>query len=125
MKAYLASPIGLFIVCLAGCGGQPLEPWHTANLTNEFVADMADEVQTFDDYLALEDLLFEELQAEVYAETGTGPEYALVRYSSGSAADPESAAFLFLGACHAASSLVEVSGGDRIETAHSSRNSSG
>jgi alpha-beta hydrolase superfamily lysophospholipase len=80
--------IGILAACLAGCGGQPLEPWHTANLTNEFVASMADEVSTFDDYLALEDRLFEELQTRVYTEVGTGPEYAIVRYSSGSAADP-------------------------------------
>ena len=89
MRICTALPTGLAVLCLAGCGGQPLEPWHTANLTNEFVADMADDVRTFDEYLALEDRLFEELQAEVYAETGVGPEYALVRYSSGSAADPE------------------------------------
>ena len=89
MRAYLALPIGVLIACLAGCGGQSLEPWHTANLSSEFTAGMSDEVQTLEDYLALEDRLFDELQAEVYAEVGTGPEYALVRYSTGSAADPE------------------------------------
>ena len=89
MKICNTVAIGILAACLAGCGGQPLEPWHTANLTNEFVASMADEVSTFDDYLALEDRLFDELQTKVYAEIGTGPEYVLVRYSSGSAADPE------------------------------------
>ncbi len=89
MRAYLALPIGVLLVYLSSCGGQPLKPWHTANLSSEFTAGMSNEVQTFEDYLALEDRLFEELQAEVYAEVGTGPEYALVRYSTGSAADPE------------------------------------
>lgn len=87
MKAYFALSIG--IVCVAGCGGQPLERWHTAVLESEFTAGMIDEVQTFEDYLALEESLFDELQTKVYAEVGTGPEYAIVRYSSGSAADPE------------------------------------
>ena len=87
MRVYFATLIG--VACLGGCGGQPLEPWHTADLTTEFVASMVDEVRTFDDYLALEERLFEELQTEVYAEVDTGPEYALVRYSSGSAADPD------------------------------------
>ena len=71
MKNCRALPFGLLIAILAGCGGQRLEPWHTADLTNEFVAGMADEVRTFDDYLALEDRLFDELQTKIYAEVGT------------------------------------------------------
>ena len=73
---------------IASCGGQPLEPWHTVRLAEEFEADMVDDVRDLAEYLALEDRLFAELEAEVYAEVGTGPEYALIRYSSGSAADP-------------------------------------
>lgn len=73
---------------LAACGGQPLEPWHTASLSAEFDAGTAEEVQTFGDYLALEDRLFDELREEVYSQVDTGPEFALVRYSAGSAADP-------------------------------------
>ncbi len=87
MKIHFTLLIG--IACLIGCSGQPLKPWHTAKLETEFTAGMADEVQSFEDYLALEDRLFDELRSEVYAEVGTGPEYAIVRYSSGSAADPE------------------------------------
>jgi len=77
------------VAWLGGCGGQPLQPWHTVKLSSEFTADMSDEVRTFEEYLALEDRLFEELRAEVYSQVETGPEYALVRYSSGSAADPD------------------------------------
>lgn len=49
---------------------------------------MAEDVITLQDYLALEDRLFQELRDEVYAETPTGPEFALLRYSSGSMSDP-------------------------------------
>jgi alpha-beta hydrolase superfamily lysophospholipase len=72
-----------------GCGGPPLESWHTEKLTAEFTAEMANEIRTFADYIQLEDRLFAQLEEEVYARTETGPEYALVRYSSGSAADPQ------------------------------------
>jgi alpha-beta hydrolase superfamily lysophospholipase len=69
--------------------GPPLEPWHTEHLSAEFTVRDADDVRTFDDYLALEDRLFEQLREEVYDATETGPAYALWRYSSGSAADPQ------------------------------------
>ncbi|MBE9543629.1 MAG: alpha/beta hydrolase, partial [Proteobacteria bacterium] len=71
------------------CAGPPLKPWHSEKLTEEFTAEMADEIRTFDDYRQLEDRLFAQLEEKVYAGTETGPEYALVRYSAGSAADPQ------------------------------------
>ena len=77
------------ILYVAGRGGPSLEPWHTERLTAEFTATKADTVRTFDDYRHLEDQLFAQLQKQVYARTGTGPAYALVRYSAGSAADPQ------------------------------------
>jgi len=74
---------------LQGCsGGPPLELWHTEELDKEFAADKADEIQTFADYLQLEDQLYSELDEKVYAEVATGPAYRLVRYSSGSLTDP-------------------------------------
>ncbi len=63
--------------------------WHSENLTEEFIAAKADAIRTYDDYLQLEDRLFAQLEEKVYAPTATGPEYALVRYSPGSAADPQ------------------------------------
>lgn len=71
-----------------GCSGPALKPWHDAELEEEFTADKAAVVDSFGDYLQLEDRLFKQLQEKVYAHTPTGPEYALVRYSAGSAADP-------------------------------------
>jgi alpha-beta hydrolase superfamily lysophospholipase len=70
-------------------GGASLELWHSHRLTEEYSAANRDEVSSFDDYLRLEDRLFAELQEDVYADVGTGPAYALVRYSAGSLADPE------------------------------------
>ncbi len=79
----------VFLLAVQGCSHLELGPWHTERLTKEFTVDDADEVRTFDDYLRREDRLFEQLAAEVYAPTETGPDHALVRYSAGSAADPQ------------------------------------
>jgi alpha-beta hydrolase superfamily lysophospholipase len=84
----------LFIVaalCVQACsnGGRELEVWHTVELDEEFTADMAgQQVRNFEDYLELEERLFQELEDEVYAVTPTGPAHILERYSRGSAADP-------------------------------------
>ncbi|MCK8603424.1 alpha/beta hydrolase [Desulfoferrobacter suflitae] len=72
-----------------GRGGPSLEPWHTEALSAEFTAKEVDAVRTFDDYRQLEGKLFAQLEEQVYLRVGTGPAYALVRYSSGSAADPQ------------------------------------
>jgi len=59
-------------------------------LTEEFTADMAEgDVRTFADYLELEERLFRQLDELIRSGTHTGPEYALARFSRGSAADPE------------------------------------
>jgi len=78
--------IWLFLI---NCSDQPLQPWHTEALTAEFTAARAAEVRSFEGYRRLEDRLFAELDEKVVAATPTGPAYALVRYSRGSAADPE------------------------------------
>ncbi len=74
---------------IQGCSGPALNPWHTEELDAEFTADKADDIPSFQDYRRLEDELFAQLDEEVYARTATGPEYGLVRYSAGSAADPQ------------------------------------
>ena len=77
-------------IMIAGqaCGSPQLGPWHSENLTEEFTAAKAEEIRTFEDYRRLEDTLFQELDEKVYAQTQTGPEFALARYSAGSTADP-------------------------------------
>ena len=93
-RCYLAwIAIGIIVSSIVlytnGCTGPQLAPWHSEKLTEEYTAARADDVQTFEDYLQLEDKLFKQLEEKVYAQTDTGPEYALVRYSAGSAADPQ------------------------------------
>ena len=87
------APFPLFFAAIAilaiqGCSSHQLRHWHTEKLTEEFTENKADEVKTFDDYLALEDRLFKQLDEKVYAQSETGPEFRLDRYSPGSAADP-------------------------------------
>ncbi len=67
---------------------RPLQPWHTQVLHEEFKADQAGEVRDLAGYLRVEERLFAEMDAEVYAVTPTGPDQALVRFSPGSASDP-------------------------------------
>ena len=68
--------------------GPPLQPWHAERLNDEFTAKRAGEIRSFDDYRKLEDRLFAQLKEQVYGRVGTGPDFALLRYSAGSAADP-------------------------------------
>jgi pimeloyl-ACP methyl ester carboxylesterase len=79
----------IMVAFLSGCSSQALEPWHRARLTEEFKAGMTDEVHSFSEYLQLEDRLFEQLEKEVYDETGTGTQYDINRYSAGSLSDPQ------------------------------------
>jgi alpha-beta hydrolase superfamily lysophospholipase len=77
------------LVLLAiGCDAPSLEPWHQVELSEEFTATKADAVGSFAGYLQLEDRLFAQLEDEVNTRVGTGPTQSLVRYSTGSAADP-------------------------------------
>ena len=80
----------LFVFGLNSCNSGPdLQLWHTVKLTEEFTEKKADEVQSFSDYLALEQRLFRQLDEKVYSQSATGPDYALERYSPGSTADPK------------------------------------
>jgi alpha-beta hydrolase superfamily lysophospholipase len=82
--------LGSLVLLLGlGCGGPTLEPWHTVKLSDEFTAAKQEEVRGFEGYRRLEDGLFSSLQSQVYAKVETGPAHDLVRYSAGSAADPQ------------------------------------
>jgi len=79
----------ILVTCLAqGCSGIETSPWLDVHLTEEFSRQKADEVRNFADYLALEEQLFAELDAKVYAATPSDPEQRLLRFSPGSASDP-------------------------------------
>jgi len=83
---FVVGVVGLYIAWVRG--GPPVEVWHTAELAAEFTTENADDVRSFEDYLQLEQSLFEQLDDTVYAHTRTGPAFDLARYSSGSSADP-------------------------------------
>lgn len=84
--------LAVLLVFVQGCSSGPsLKPWHTEVLTEEFTAGMVKDgqVRNFDDYLALENRLYKQLDDVIYARTERGPAQMLERYSYGSAADPE------------------------------------
>jgi len=84
--------LAVLVLVVYGCGSGPqLKPWHTEALTEEFSADMLRDgrVRSFDDYLALEQRLFKQLDEKIYAKSETGPSHVLERYSTGSLADPQ------------------------------------
>lgn len=66
----------------------PVQIWHQVALKQEFTAAKAEDVRTLDAYRALEDRVFAELDAKVYAQVPTGPTQRLNRFSPGSASDP-------------------------------------
>ena len=73
--AFLGFAVGcvsIFVVWLRG--RPPLDLWHTVELEAEYHVDGPNAVESFSDYLALEERLFAELDERVYAHTPTGPD---------------------------------------------------
>jgi len=62
-------------------------PWHQVPL-GDFTAREADTVRTLEDYLALEERLFADLQQQVYAAVPPADRIAINRYHAGSRSDP-------------------------------------
>jgi len=83
---FFAGALLLYILWVRS--GPPVQLWHSVELSEEFTAEKTEEIDTFADYLKLEERLFEEMDRKVYAAVPTGPDYVLVRYSAGSASDP-------------------------------------
>ena len=63
-----------------------LSVWHTALLEEEFTVNSG--VSTFEEYLALEDRLFRELDDKVIRQTDWGPRDEINRFQPGSVSDP-------------------------------------
>ena len=63
-----------------------LKVWHTVKLDEEF--SRYSEIASFEDYLQMEDRLFNQLDGKVYAQVDTSEGNQLNRYSRGSLADP-------------------------------------
>ena len=83
-----AAVIVLVTLLLAACGGPELSPWHTVQLNSEFSANDTKGINTFRDYLQVEETVFAQLDQLLYERSETGPRHMLERYSSGSIADP-------------------------------------
>jgi len=84
----VGSVVALLVVFVLYMNGRPdLDVWHTVDLDEEFTEKSP--VTTFDEYLALEDRLFQQLDEQVYAQTAPGGPETLNRYQRGSVSDPQ------------------------------------
>lgn len=79
--------ITVLVIGIYSLNARPdLSIWHTIDLKGDYTADS--DVDSFEDYLALEERLFQELQTKVYQVTEPGGPHVLNRYRTGSPADP-------------------------------------
>jgi esterase/lipase len=62
--------------------------WHTVHLDEEYAVENRQEIDTFDDYLALEDRLFDQLQKNIYNISSAQPHNTLNRFQTGTLSDP-------------------------------------
>ncbi len=85
----LGSVLGTLILYVYMMQDRPeLYPWHTTQLQQEFTTEQLSEINSFSDYLSLENRLFDELQDKIYRKKTTRQQFQLIRYDSGSLADP-------------------------------------
>lgn len=83
----LGGTVVLVILFVLYLEGRPdLKVWHTADLDVEFTADSS--LRHFEDYLALEERLFAQLDERVYDEVPPSQRREINRYSRGSLSDP-------------------------------------
>ncbi len=67
-----------------------LKIWHKTLLQGEFTAEQAKDIKDLDDYRALEDGLFKQLQEQIVARIEQGDQRQLGRFYSGSRVNPQS-----------------------------------
>lgn len=80
--------ITVFILAVVYLNNQPeLKVWHTVKLDAEFTTSTP--VKNFEDYLALEELLFKQLKQRVYDKIKPEDQFSLNRYHRGSLSDPD------------------------------------
>lgn len=92
LRRVLLSLLGAFLVIIVfgvlELNSRPdLSVWHETVLDEEFTADSG--LQTFDEYLELEDRLFKQLDQEVYQKIEETDQRAINRYFRGSHSDPD------------------------------------
>jgi alpha-beta hydrolase superfamily lysophospholipase len=87
LNAVAGAFLTLVLVFILYLDNRPdLSLWHTVELDEEFTADSR--VASFDEYLALEERLFRQLDELIYAQTGPAHGLKINRYQRGSLADP-------------------------------------
>lgn len=86
---FLGVVITLLIVYGTYLQNRPeLQPWHMVDLDEEFTTGKAESIQSFEDYLDLEERLFHQLRTDVYQNNDKTGKNLLNRYFAGSRADP-------------------------------------
>ncbi|WP_076415441.1 carboxylesterase [Shewanella sp. UCD-KL12] len=92
VMALIYASIGIFIALLATgvwlLNSRPdLDIWHTVDLESEYNSSLA--IETFSQYISLEQKLFEEVERKIYDQTQAPHPSVLNRYVRGSLADPQ------------------------------------
>ena len=92
IKLFVSGLVGAFIILLVVfvlfLESRPdLHVWHLAELDEEFT--VSSPVESFDEYLALEDRLFRQLHERVYQQIDASEKYPVNRYYRGSESDPD------------------------------------
>lgn len=85
---FFLAVLGGTLLLLQGRNQPPLMVYHTEKLTEEFTADTGESMESFGDYLQLEERLFQELNQKVYNSEDNTSGSELSRYTPGSIADP-------------------------------------
>ena len=92
IKLFVSGLVGAFIILLVVfvlfLESRPdLHVWHLAELDEEFT--VSSPVESFEEYLALEDRLFRQLHERVYQQIDASEKYPVNRYYRGSESDPD------------------------------------
>jgi len=66
-----------------------LQPWHRISLNNEFIESESDQINSLNDYLELENRVFQEMDTSIYKNIELENQFALSRYTSNSPVNPE------------------------------------
>ncbi len=66
-----------------------LQPWHRISLDSEFTESKSDQIKSLDDYLELEERVFQELDRSIYKNIEPAKQFLLSRYTSSSPVNPE------------------------------------
>ena len=86
----ICSIAALLFIYISQLQNRPdLHAWHLVELDEEFTISHKSNIETFSDYLTLEDRLFDQLQEQVYEKIQPADRRLLNRYNKGSLADPD------------------------------------